>query len=270
MEYELSTHVKNAQSGNDKALEALVRLIQDDIYHLSLRMLCNPDHALDATQEILVLIITKLSTFKHEAKFRTWYYKVATNYLLTEKKIKNRELGLTFNIFSADLEQGLVDTQQIAPDEIVMLNELRISCTIAMLLCLDLKHRSAYLLGEVFEFNHAEAAEILCVSKDLFRKRLSRARKELIEFTSKSCGLANSNAKCKCPRRLPVATSMNRVNKNNIYHAQNDAPSYDKVVQAAEKLVGDLRVIKLQQSTRNYKSPQDFGVMISEILQPHI
>ena len=269
MEHELSIQVREAQAGSDSSLEALVRLIQDDIYQLALRMLYNPDYALDATQEILVLVVTKLSTYRHESKFRTWYYRVATNYLLTEKKIKNRESGITFDLFASDLEQGLVNTQHVAADDVVMLNELRISCTIAMLLCLDLNHRSAYLLGEILEFDHVEASEILSLSKDLYRKRLSRARKELAEFTSKSCGLGNPSAKCSCPRKLPASIDQSRVSKNRIYHAKGDAPSYEDAVKIAENFIGEVRVLKLQQSTRTYHSPKDFGAQIAEILQPN-
>lgn len=267
---DLDTNVKDAQKGDEKALKNLVVAIQNDIYHLSLRMLVDPEHALDATQEILVLVVTKLSTYRHESLFRTWYYRVATNYLLTAKKIKNREMGLTFDIFGADLEQGLVDTNQQSSDDIIMLNELRISCTIAMLLCLDLKHRSAYLLGEILEFDHQEASEILEISKDLYRKRLSRARSELVKFTAQSCGLSNSTAKCSCPRRLPVSLEMGRVSKNDIFHSTPEAPSYSDAVEIAEKFIDDVKVLKLQQATRPYPSPYDFGAHISRILQPNI
>ena len=61
-----------ALSGDTKALEELLVSVQDMIYNLSLRMLGNPCDAEDASQEIFIRIITRLSTFKKESAFSTW------------------------------------------------------------------------------------------------------------------------------------------------------------------------------------------------------
>jgi hypothetical protein len=52
---------RRAIDGDRDALERLVRALQGDIYRLALRMLCNREDAEDATQEILVRIVTRLS-----------------------------------------------------------------------------------------------------------------------------------------------------------------------------------------------------------------
>lgn len=80
------TTIDLARDGDAQALETLVRAVQGHVYHLSIRMLADPMAAQDATQEILIRIITKLSTFQGDSKFETWTYRVATNYLLTAKK----------------------------------------------------------------------------------------------------------------------------------------------------------------------------------------
>jgi RNA polymerase sigma factor (sigma-70 family) len=89
---EIENLIKEAVNGNKTALEGVVASIQDNIYYLSLRMLANPDDAQDATQDILIRVITKLSSFRFDSKFNTWVYRVASNYLITEKKflIKTR------------------------------------------------------------------------------------------------------------------------------------------------------------------------------------
>lgn len=56
--------------GDCEALETLVRVLQGDIYGLVLRMLCNREDAEDATQEILVRIVTRLSQFDFRSKLR--------------------------------------------------------------------------------------------------------------------------------------------------------------------------------------------------------
>lgn len=154
--------IELAQDGDAKALETLVLGIQDRIHKLALRMLADPIAAQDATQEILIRIVTKLSTYRGDSSFETWTYRVATNYLLTARKIIANDPGLSFQRYSDDLLDGIADEQSAAPEDHVMLNELRLRCTMAMLLCLDRDHRAAYVLGDVLEFEHGECP-IFCV-----------------------------------------------------------------------------------------------------------
>ena len=68
------------------ALDVLVRDLQGDIYGLALRMLWNREDAEDATQEILVRVVTRLSQFDFRSRLKTWVYRVAVNYILDVKK----------------------------------------------------------------------------------------------------------------------------------------------------------------------------------------
>jgi len=52
--------LRNARHGGREALDALVRAVQPDVYALALRMLWNREDAEDATQEILVRVVTRL------------------------------------------------------------------------------------------------------------------------------------------------------------------------------------------------------------------
>lgn len=257
-----------AQGGDKVALEELVVRIQDGVYHLALRMLVNAEDALDATQEILILVVTRLSTFEGRSRFRTWVYRVASNYLLNSRKAKAREQGLTFEAFAEDLEEGLVEdvVEPAAAETQTLLSELRISCTMAMLLCLDPKHRMAYVLGEVLELDHVEAAEVLDISRANFRKRLSRARAAVLEFTSQRCGVANESAKCSCPRRLPAALRLGRVDPEHLRFAAAGG-DHSEVLAETRRLEGELRALKVHQSIPRYDSPRDFGAVVAQIVE---
>ncbi len=259
--------IELAQDGDAKALETLVRGIQDRVHRLAMRMLADPQAAQDATQEILIRVVTKLSTFKGESTFETWTYRVGTNYLLTAKKIIAADPGLSFQMFSDDLLYGLADDRNAAPEDHIMLNEMRIRCTMAMLLCLDRDHRAAYVLGEIMEFEHAEAASILGISPANFRKRLSRARSKVQDFTSASCGLANQTAACSCRKRLPVAMAQGRVGKTPSADLMN-ASDFQTVQTAVAKLEADLIVAKLQRATGDLNSPKDFAGTILKLVEP--
>jgi RNA polymerase sigma factor (sigma-70 family) len=196
---------RQAIDGDREALESLVRSLQADIYGLSLRMLWNREDAEDATQEILVRIVTRLSQFNFESRLKTWAYRVAVNFILDTKKSAIERLHLSFERFAEDLADGL---QPAAPDDTersLLIEEVKLACTMAMLQCLDRPHRLAYVLGEILEFSGPEAAEALTISPALFRKRLQHAREAILDFTKTHCGLVSDSAACRCHRRVSTA-----------------------------------------------------------------
>ena len=69
MSQTLEESAKRAQQGDQRALEELVAQIQGKIYGLALRTLCHPEDARDATQEILLRVVTHLATFRGESRF---------------------------------------------------------------------------------------------------------------------------------------------------------------------------------------------------------
>ena len=79
---ELAELVERAQGGDRDAVEAVLTAVTDDVHRLALRMTGCRDDAADATQEILVKVLTRLSTFQGQAAFTTWVHRVAVNHLL--------------------------------------------------------------------------------------------------------------------------------------------------------------------------------------------
>lgn len=259
--------IRQAKDGDAAALSGLVKGIQDKVFRLSMRMLADPDAAQDATQEILIRVITKLSTFKGDSRFETWVHKVAVNYLLTARKVIARDPGLSFETFGQDLIDGLVDEDMASAEDHVMLNDLRLRCTMAMLMCLDRKHRATYVLGEVLELEHTEAAQILGIEPATFRKQLSRARSSVQDFTAAHCGLASPTAPCSCPRRLPAALSCGRLGSGP-YAAFGEAPSYASVRTMAGAVNAGLAAVKLQRATGPLRAPEDFAAKVLSLVDP--
>src|SRR5580765_2780263 len=88
--------VEQAKSGDRSALEKLVLRHQAWIYNIAVRMVFQPQDAEEVTQEVLVKVITKLSTFHGESKFRTWLYRIAANHVLNMKRRSVETQSLTF------------------------------------------------------------------------------------------------------------------------------------------------------------------------------
>ncbi len=258
--------VQAAQEGDRIALERVLEGVQDQIHHLARRILVNPEDAREATQEILILILTKLSTFKGESRFSTWVYRVAVRYLVSAKKVRDRDLGLTFDAFAVDLEDGLVSEPPKAPDDVLLLNELRISCTMAMLLCLTMDLRLAYVLGDILELEHGEASSILEIAPAAYRKRLSRAREEVMAFTSRHCGIVSAEAKCNCPKRLPAAVASGRIQPGSYPNSAGGAQTYHDARRQVASVIDGLKAFELQNAVPRQRCPEDIRVQLTEIL----
>jgi len=211
---------RRAIDGDRAALDSLVRGIQGDVYGLALRMLWNRADAEDATQEILVRVVTRLSQFDFRSRVKTWVYRVAVNYLLDVKKSPVERMHLTFEQFGEDLATGLSDEGPDETERSVLIDEVKIGCTMGMLQCLDRDHRLVYVLGEILELTGPEAAEVLDITPALFRKRLQQAREEILAFTRKHCGLVSDMATCRCHRRVPAALRLGRVTPDTLDFAR--------------------------------------------------
>ena len=269
---EIEKLVKEAVNGSKTALEGITSAIQDNIYYLSLRMLADPDDAKDATQDILIKVITNLSSFKFNSQFNTWVYRIASNHLIGEKKIVNKELGLTFDLFKGDLETDLQEATELqdSPDYQLLLNEVRISCTMAMLLCLKPAHRIAYILGYILEWDHDEASKALSISKANFRKQLSRSREKVVQFTNDSCGLVSSSAKCRCDKSLTRAIKYQRVVPDKLNFSTKTEYNYIEVKSALKETKQDLKALTLQQAVTRYKCPNELGQIIELLVDQGI
>jgi RNA polymerase sigma factor (sigma-70 family) len=202
---------RQAIGGDNAALDRLVRALQGDVYGLALRMLWNREDAEDATQEILVRAVTRLAQFDFRSTLKTWVYRIAVNYILDVRKSPVERMHLTFQRFGDDLVEGLSSDGPADSERSLLVEEVKIGCTLGMLQCLDRPHRLAFVLGEILDLSGPEAAEVLGISAELFRKRLQHARSAIEVFTRAHCGLASDSAPCACHRRVAPALRLSRV-----------------------------------------------------------
>ena len=259
----LELEVARASTGDREALESVVRAVQQDVYSVALRFLWHPQDAEDATQEILVRIITGLGGFRRDSSFRTWVYRVACNTLLTMRKKRMERQTISFEEFGDDLARGLSDDSlcvEFDLDRQLLLEEVKIGCTLAMLMCLDRRHRLAYILGEIVQLDHHKAAEVLDIPPATFRKRLSRARAAITSFMISRCGLANPASACRCSRRITTAIGLGRVDPGNLLFASslNQAKRFPQLLAKIRELEETRRAAALYRSHPQPKTSETF------------
>lgn len=262
----LEDEARGAVQGDRAALENVVRALQGDIYGLALRMLCNREDAEDATQEILVRIVTRLSQFDFRSKLKTWAYRVSVNYILDAKKSAVEQLHLNFEHFAEDLNGAAFDSESVPEAErSLLIEEVKVGCTLAMLQCLDRAHRLAYIFGDILEMPGPEAASALDIAPDLFRKRLQHARAAILTFTRSYCGLASDTAPCKCNRQAPAALRAGKVQANVCNFAAK--PSSFQEIRATVRRVDEARwALAVHQSNHPRSSTVDFARRLIETL----
>jgi len=236
--------VCQAQAGNRDALEQLITRHQAWIYNIVLRMVYLPQDAEDATQEILVKLITKLSTFVGKSSFRTWLYRIVVNHVLNMKRGRADMAGWTFTRYSDSLDatpdMDLPDPSSVPADMQLLVDEARIGCTSGMLLCLDREQRLIYILGEIFGVTDLVGAELLEISRENFRQKLARARRDLHNFLHDKCGLVNEANPCRCAKKTQGFMKAGYVNPQDLLFARKHVA---RVRDVAEKKSEDLNAL---------------------------
>ncbi len=207
-----------ATEGNKKALTSLIIRHQSFVYNLAVKMTKCVEDAEDLTQEVFIKAVTALSKFQGKSKFRTWLYRIAVNHFLNTKKsqaeLKTADFESYFNSIDEIPVYELNDQEKIELADSV--EEIRISCTAGMLLCLDREQRMAYVLGEMFDIDHQLGSEILGISPGNFRIRLMRARQDLYNWMNKRCGLVNESNPCRCAKKTKGYIKAGYVDPDNL------------------------------------------------------
>lgn len=219
-----------AANGNSAALEKLLTSIQDFVFNLSLRMLGTISDAEDATQEILIKVMTNLSTFRKESKFTTWVYRIAVNYLINYKKSMFSKYPLSFEYYRNDILAGSIENTDdllMGIEKEALAGELKLSCTNVMLQCLDPQSRCIFILGTMFHVDSRIAGEILDMTPENYRQKLSRIKRKMAGFLSYYCGLTETGF-CSCHNRIGYAITHNRVNPKKLEYS--NLKEYDKEV----------------------------------------
>ncbi|MCI8949756.1 MAG: RNA polymerase sigma factor [Lachnospiraceae bacterium] len=210
---ELQILIEQATAGNKQSLETLLAGVQDLVFNLSLRMLGTFPDAEDASQDILLKVMTHLSSFKKESSFSTWVFAIAVNHLKNYKKHMFARYPLSFDYYGDDILHAKVRevpdlTQNV--EKAILAEELKLSCTNVMLQCLDTESRCIFILGTMFQVDSRIAGDILGITPEAYRQRLSRVRRKMADFLKEYCGEYGKGS-CHCKERVNYAIKNHRI-----------------------------------------------------------
>jgi RNA polymerase sigma-70 factor (ECF subfamily) len=185
--------VRACQRGEAGALDALIRATYADVYSLCRRMLANPDEAADATQEVYLRVTRSVLGFRGESAFGTWLHRVTVNVCLTalRRRSKAREAGTVASAtpfaVPGDPRADRLAGDEAGPEERAERGDLAARCEAALQL-LPEDARTVVVLRDVEELSTKEVAELLGVSENVVKTRLSRAHAKLRALVSDGPG----------------------------------------------------------------------------------
>lgn len=270
MEPDTKALVEKARQGDSQALEELVASFRDRVFTLCLRMLGDFQEAEDASQEILIKVITRLAGFRGESAFSTWVFSVAVNHLRDRRRRaaqnQARSLEESAEVVEKIAAMNWSETDS-EPVQAIHVAQMRRYCLLGLLQSLTTDERMAYILGELFEVPGREGAELLEISQEAFRKRLSRARKRLREFMSTYCGLVGPGAPCQCETCTGLAMRQGRGRLPALFRTPApDTPPEEDLNRRLKELSEHGRVVFLFRSRTGSRAPGDFAAYLKKLI----
>ena len=170
--------VKASQQGDQDAFALLVRRHQRRVFNLSLRMVQDYEDASEATQEAFVAAWQGLPSFRGEARFATWLYRIAYHCCLRRLERRKRERCLQAVIEAEQILDGMHKEQRV---EDILERRDRLAVVRKQMEQLPAKYRSVLVLRHLQEMSYEEMAAVLSMPVGTIKTHLFRARNLLKE-----------------------------------------------------------------------------------------
>ncbi|MBD3917908.1 sigma-70 family RNA polymerase sigma factor [Paenibacillus sp. PR3] len=162
--------IRAAQSGDRDALITLLREIETHVYRTAYYILNNEQDAMDAAQEALIRIYTKINSYEEKAQFKTWIQRIVTN-ICIDKFRRNKP---TVSVEEHDL---VFHEKSNVEDEVLSTFTAQdIRQAIEML---PSHHRAVVVLRYLQDFSYNEIADSLNLPLNTVKSYLFRARQQL-------------------------------------------------------------------------------------------
>ncbi|MEM8946779.1 MAG: sigma-70 family RNA polymerase sigma factor [Planctomycetota bacterium] len=167
--------VQSTLAGDQDAFGILVERHQDRIFNTLVRVLGCRDDARDMVQDAFVQAFVKLESFRGDAKFYTWVYRIAMNLALSHRR-RRRPID-SLDAAKENVGQEPMSQQPTAAQ--ALLDQERVDQLQHALLQLGDEHRQILVLREFEGCDYEAISEILDMPVGTVRSRLYRARMQL-------------------------------------------------------------------------------------------
>ncbi len=172
------------RDGDEGAFTYLIEKYQRPIVHFMFRMVHNQAVAEELTQEVFLRVYRSRASYRAEAKFTTWLYRIATNLGVNHARDhKHERAAQSIYLDQPDAETGtkpdVADSRSTAEHE--MLHEERLKAIRQVVMALPERQRTAVLMHKFQEMDYKQIGEVLKLSESATKSLLFRAYQTLRE-----------------------------------------------------------------------------------------
>jgi RNA polymerase sigma-70 factor (ECF subfamily) len=171
--------VERCRQGDKDSFAQLMRLYERQVYNFTYRMLGNEEEAEDLTQDIFVSAFRGIRSFRGDAKFSTWLYRIALNQ--TRNRIKYLSKRKFFAKWSRRVDSEEYDGPENVADSGPTPEHWALTKDLATHVqeCLGKmppQARQILILRDIQGFSYEELSDMLSLNPGTVKSRLHRAR----------------------------------------------------------------------------------------------
>ncbi len=173
--------VARSKAGDAEAFGELVQKYEHKIYNLAYRLVGNHADAADMAQDGLIRAFLAIKSYRGEASFQTWLYRIVTNVCRDELRYRNRRPQISLDESAETGEKDYyrqVADQRPLPDQTFEAQETQAEIQEAIS-ALAMDYRMVLVMREFQDLSYEEIAATLHISIGTVKSRLSRARQNL-------------------------------------------------------------------------------------------
>jgi RNA polymerase sigma-70 factor (ECF subfamily) len=181
--------IERVRGGETEAYAALVHRYHGKVYQLCYGLMGAADRADDAAQDVFVKAYERLGSFRGDAAFSTWLYRLASNHCLDLLRSRTRRRTESWDAMVETQGERVEALLQAPPAPEGPSEELKQTLQ-ALLAELKPEYRTILTLREYQGLSYEEMASVLGTTLDSVKARLKRARQQLAEKLRHVSGLA--------------------------------------------------------------------------------
>jgi RNA polymerase sigma-70 factor (ECF subfamily) len=171
-----------AKSGDDGAFSYLVEKYRRPMVGFMYRMTHNAATAEELAQEVFLRVYRSRETYKAEAKFTTWLYRIATNLAMNHARdTRNQRPDVTMSLDEPDTDTGLTldvaDSHESVEQD--LLRRERLAGIRQCVQALPERQRMAVLMHKYQGMDYRQIGEVLKLSEAATKSLLFRAYETL-------------------------------------------------------------------------------------------
>jgi RNA polymerase sigma-70 factor (ECF subfamily) len=174
--------VARALDGDQTAFTCLIQRYEEVTFRLVLRLTGNRADAEEVLQDAMLSAFRKLRSFRRQARFSTWLYRIAVNAALMHRRAARVRRAISLEAYLPTFTRGgrhhVIDADYAAAARIesAVSSRERTRLLLDALARLPDRYRVAVVLRDLNELPSREAAAILAIDERTLRQRVHRAR----------------------------------------------------------------------------------------------